>query len=234
MSRGARRTHRRFHMPTQNPEPAHCVTDLDLQLRLDHNPAYPRARPCHRRHIPVIPRSRAQSIITSGDMPQLRPDDTIASPKSGSTFMGTDHSKQQRPPSRSTTLPPPRAQQNATDALPTDKPQPSPSARPVDVPQSSLSETQTKQFYPSWQPDSGLPYGFPTSKFGRPPRLPLPIEEVYGPGSPIITLQDISSPVGKGDVNGLPRRTSVLSSTTVDDEDVGDKEALLGTDLYDG
>lgn len=137
--------------------------------------------------------------------------------------MGTDQSKQQRPPSRSTILPSPHAQQNAADA----KPQPSPSARPVDVPRSSLPGTQTKQFYPSGQPDSGLPCGLPTSKLCRPPRLPLPIEEVYGPGSPIITLQDISLPIGKNDVYGLARRASVLSSTTVDDEDVGDNEAFL-------
>lgn len=87
-------------------------------------------------------------------------------------------------------------------------------------------ERGASQFYPSGQPDSGSPYGLPPSDFSRPPRLPLPIEEVHTPGSPIITPQDIALPVGQADINGLPRRASVLSSTTVDDEDLGDNEAF--------
>jgi hypothetical protein len=87
-------------------------------------------------------------------------------------------------------------------------------------------DKDARQFYPAAQPDSGSPYGLPPSDFSRPPRLPLPIEEVHTPGSPIIAPQDISLPIGQGDINGLPRRASVLSSTTVDDEDLGDNEAF--------
>lgn len=98
----------------------------------------------------------------------------------------------------------------------------------MNVPQqhSTYSDKESDQRYPSGHADSGSPYGLPPSNFSRPPRLPLPIEEVHGPGSPIITPQDITSPIGQADINGLPRRASVLSSTTVDDEDVGDNEAF--------
>lgn len=136
--------------------------------------------------------------------------------------MGSESSKHQRPPSRTSTLPPP------THAQASHAPSPSPSTRPVDVPQVSPNPDKDalRQFYPAGQPDSGSPYGLPPSDFSRPPRLPLPIEEVHTPGSPIITPQDISLPIGQADINGLPRRASVLSSTTVDDEDLGDNEAF--------
>jgi hypothetical protein len=65
----------------------------------------------------------------------------------------------------------------------------------------------------------------PSSHFSRPPRLPLPIEEeVHTPGSPIISPTDLASPIDHGEVEGaLPRRTSMLSSTTADDDDLGDE-----------
>ena len=73
-------------------------------------------------------------------------------------------------------------------------------------------------------------YQLPTpSQFSRPPRLPLPIEqEVYTPGSPIISPADLVAPIEP--IEGepiLPRRSSVLSSTTVDDEDLGDDLTAL-------
>lgn len=99
----------------------------------------------------------------------------------------------------------------------------------MDVAQHSYPPRQTDRFYPSSQPASGFPYGRSPFNFCRPPRLPLPIEEVHVPGSPNITPQDISSAIGQNDVDGLPRRASVLSSTTGDDEDVGDNEAFSET-----
>jgi hypothetical protein len=57
----------------------------------------------------------------------------------------------------------------------------------------------------------------------RPPRLPLPIEEeVHTPGSPIIAPADIDAPVldiDPLDTDALPRHSSALSNTTIDDED---------------
>lgn len=57
----------------------------------------------------------------------------------------------------------------------------------------------------------------------RPPRLPLPIEEeVHSPGSPIVSAADIEDPIldiETLDSDGIPRRTSALSNTTIDEED---------------
>lgn len=165
--------------------------------------------------------TRARSITAQGSASRNRLDDAAASQRSDSSIMGSESSKHQRPPSRTSTLPPP------THAPASHAPSPSPSTRPVDVPQiSPNTDKDTRNFYPSGQPDSGSPYGLPPSDFSRPPRLPLPIEEVHTPGSPIITPHDISLPLGQADINGLPRRASVLSSTTVDDEDLGDNEAF--------
>ena len=58
------------------------------------------------------------------------------------------------------------------------------------------------------------------------PRLPLPIEEeVHTPGSPIISPTDLPvESLDHGEVEGsLPRRTSMLSSTTADDDDLGEE-----------
>jgi hypothetical protein len=164
--------------------------------------------------------TRARSITAAGSASRNRLDDSAASQRSDSSIMGSESSKHQRPPSRTSTVPTP------SHAPASHAPSPSPSTRPVDVPQISPNpEKDIRQFYPAAQPDSGSPYGLPPSDFSRPPRLPLPIEEVHTPGSPIITPQDIGLPVGQAGFNGLPRRASVLSSTTVDDEDLGDNEA---------
>jgi hypothetical protein len=65
-------------------------------------------------------------------------------------------------------------------------------------------------------------YFVPQPQFARAPRLPLPIEEeVHTPGSPIISPADLA-PVDI-EVEGLPRRASVLSSTTADDDDLGEE-----------
>lgn len=59
----------------------------------------------------------------------------------------------------------------------------------------------------------------------KPPRLPLPIEEeVHTPGSPIIAPADVGIDATPLDIEhaeheGLPRRTSALSNTTIDEED---------------
>lgn len=78
------------------------------------------------------------------------------------------------------------------------------------------------QFEPSGPPRD--PDYIPHSNLNFPPRLPLPIEEeVHKPGSPI-TPSGFSSALHEEDV-GVPlvRQGSGLSSTTVDDDDVGDE-----------
>lgn len=72
----------------------------------------------------------------------------------------------------------------------------------------------------------------PPSQINRPPRLPLPIgEEVYTPGSPIISPADITSALIQDPLEaGLPRRSSILSSTTADDEENLDDLQSFGLD----
>lgn len=98
-----------------------------------------------------------------------------------------------------------------------------------DPPSSSPQQLQPLQQQPQSPPREEQPmpfdaesYSMNTSALSRPPRLPLPIEEEdHTPGSPIISPADVSGPVGPIEplVAGLPRRSSVLSSTTLDDED---------------
>ena len=97
---------------------------------------------------------------------------------------------------------------------------------PVRVPQGAESRRQKgpdSQFEPSGPPRD--PDYIPHSNLNFPPRLPLPIEEeLHTPGSPIITPADLSSALHYEDVEGaLPRQTSVVSNTTVDDDDLGDE-----------
>ena len=65
------------------------------------------------------------------------------------------------------------------------------------------------------------------AKLQRPPRLPLPIAEAdHAPGSPLlapIAGDDKDVSVFDDDVIGLPRKTSMLSSTTVDEDELGDE-----------
>ena len=95
---------------------------------------------------------------------------------------------------------------------------------PVQVP--SIAQGRRRKG-PSIKP-SGPPRDsnyVPPSQLNIPPRLPLPIEEeIHTPGSPIITSADLSSALDGDELDGtLPRRTSVLSSTTLDDDELGDE-----------
>jgi hypothetical protein len=62
------------------------------------------------------------------------------------------------------------------------------------------------------------------SFIGRPPRMPLPIEEeVHTPGSPITAPEDAGDPIESLDLSGgdsdIARKSSNLSTTTVDEDD---------------
>jgi len=104
---------------------------------------------------------------------------------------------------------------------------PSPQTRPVAVPAGPRDETQTRTEAASIEPAdaSHNDYIVPSSHYNRPPRLPLPIEqEILTPGSPIISPADVASPLDRGEPDGtLPRRSSILSSTTADEDDLGDE-----------
>lgn len=126
--------------------------------------------------------------------------------------MGNSESKQ-RPPSRSNTLPPPA----------TEKPAPSPSSQPVDVPQPPPPQDGGNDLTP---PINSPSYGGPAD-FSRPPRLPLPIEGDPEPPSPIMTPHEATTPMEQLDEDELvTRRASMLSSTTLDDDEVADIETF--------
>ena len=99
-------------------------------------------------------------------------------------------------------------------------------SNPVTVPRNIDSRRQRgpdSQFEPSGPPrDTNH---MPPSNLHPPPRLPLPIEkEAYTPGSPIISPADFSTALQEYNADGvLPRRTSILSSTTVDEDDIDDE-----------
>lgn len=92
---------------------------------------------------------------------------------------------------------------------------------PVQVPRPDQRRQKgpDTQFEPSGPPRD--PNWIPPSNLNFPPRLPLPIEEeLHTPGSPIITGAGESSALNEDDIEGvIPRQTSVVSSTTLDDEE---------------
>ena len=145
---------------------------------------------------PASSHSRARSITTSA--PKARADQSTSSHRSSP--MGNEQSRH-RPPSRSSTLPPHS----------TEKPAPSPSSQPVDVPHPAHHDGFDEA------PSIGsTQYGLPASEFSRPPRLPLPIDRDPEPTSPIVSPQDATQPEEQ---DMMPRRSSMLSSTTLDDDD---------------
>ncbi|KAM3417351.1 hypothetical protein BST61_g5602 [Cercospora zeina] len=161
--------------------------------------------------------------------------------------MGQAESKQ-RPPSRSNTLPirassprpptPPSQEPPAEPAPVAHAPEPTES-QPVDVPVPAANHGGGEDAVPDDYIPTGYsasPYGLPPAHYSRPPRLPLPIEEeVHTPGSPIITPQDITA-IKDDDIEegAIPRIASVRSSTTVDDDDVGDNDAFDTSGLNNG
>lgn len=200
-----------------------------------------------------ISRGRAQTLGTSDKESSLasqlraaqdhyRPAATTTTPIHD--IMGNEQSSQKAAkdkgrhhhhmsPASTTTTPtvsPPQPQ--ATTTLPAPVPvqqqqplrAPSPTL-PVDVPALPREDVQDGGASSIDPADASQDYLIPSSQFSRPPRLPLPIEEeVHTPGSPIISPEEIWSPVHETDAEGmLPRRSSTLSTTTADDEDLGDE-----------
>ena len=102
-----------------------------------------------------------------------------------------------------------------------------PKATPVKVPRGSDPRRQRgpdSQFEPSGPPRD--PNFIPHSNLNFPPRLPLPIEEeLHTPGSPILTGQGgLTSALHQDDVDGaLPRQSSAISNTTIEDDELGNE-----------
>jgi hypothetical protein len=99
-------------------------------------------------------------------------------------------------------------------------------SKPVNVPIPSSNNndpTSLRSYSHSIEPSGPPAIQDMSYHITRPPRLPLPIEEeVHTPGSPIIAAADIEDPaldIDTLDSDGLTRRTSALSNTTIDEED---------------
>ncbi|TVY92865.1 5'-AMP-activated protein kinase subunit beta [Lachnellula willkommii] len=119
----------------------------------------------------------------------------------------------------------PESRQSREEPRPDFRDEPS---KPVDVPLPPInteSSSASRSYSQSIEPSGPLATQDMSYHLTRPPRLPLPIEEeVHTPGSPIIAPTDIEpAPVldletlDGSDV--LPRRSSALSNTTIDEED---------------
>lgn len=128
-------------------------------------------------------------------------------------------------PSESKPLPVPASKDKpAPDAEPT---------RPVDVPNTTrdtagaTAQEPTSPVSPLDASEAGIHAQGSISDMsfiGRPPRMPLPIEEeVHTPGSPITAPADVGEPVESLDLSGgdgdIARKSSNLSTTTVDEDD---------------
>lgn len=97
---------------------------------------------------------------------------------------------------------------------------------PVKVPRGSDPRRQRgpdSQFESSGPPRD--PNFIPVSNLNFPPRMPLPIEEEFhAPYSPTIAAQEFSSSLHEEDFDGaIPRQSSVISSTTLEEEELGNE-----------
>ncbi|CAI6333512.1 unnamed protein product [Periconia digitata] len=186
------------------------------------------------------PRSRARSHTTSSTTAvvahhlRAAAHDSLKSP-SFEDKMGNEQSRQKAHPSTADkSHAHPQSSQPHPTSLTPPKPKPaeerdirapSPQTRPVDVPAAPREEVTASRTdaASSLEPADASQEGFivPSSHYSRPPRLPLPIEEeTHTPGSPIIAPIDLTSPIDHGEIEGaLPRRSSMLSSTTIDDDE---------------
>ena len=99
-------------------------------------------------------------------------------------------------------------------------------ATPVKVPRGADPRRQRgpdSQFESSGP--SKDPNFVPHSNLNFPPRMPLPIEEEFhAPYSPTIAAQEFSSSLHEEDFDGaIPRQSSVISNTTLEEEELGNE-----------
>ncbi|KAF6845376.1 snf1 kinase complex beta-subunit [Colletotrichum musicola] len=100
-------------------------------------------------------------------------------------------------------------------------------SKPVDVPSAPTESSSLRSHYSAHMAEPALVSNNSVNDMSyitRPPRLPLPIEEeIHTPGSPIIAPADNGeasvTEVETLDSDGMTRKSSALSTTTVDEED---------------
>ncbi|KAL0944114.1 snf1 kinase complex beta-subunit [Colletotrichum truncatum] len=100
-------------------------------------------------------------------------------------------------------------------------------SKPVDVPSAPTESSSLRSHYSAHMVEPPLVSNNSVNDMSyitRPPRLPLPIEEeIHTPGSPIIAPADAGevavADVENLDSDGMTRKSSALSTNTVDEED---------------
>ncbi|KAJ5061430.1 5'-AMP-activated protein kinase beta subunit, interation domain-containing protein [Bipolaris maydis] len=154
--------------------------------------------------------------------PRDAPSITTTPPQAAITQQQQQQQQQEQPQPQQPPPPPPPQEQPPQDQHQQPPREPSPTP-PVDVPAPPREDADTVSLIDP--ADASQDYLIPPSQFSRPPRMPLPIEEeVHTPGSPIISPEEIWSPIHENEAEGmLPRRSSMLSTTTADDEDLGEE-----------
>lgn len=194
------------HVPTSPVANHSSSSSTSNSLRKD-----PKPQPSHRSHnvntsAPNRSAHRDNQSHSANSSPSQRhrPDDT----------MGNDQSRQQALDSRK------KEKEKEKEKTKHGK------ATPMKVPRGSDPRRQRgpdSQFEPSGPPRD--PNYVPHSNLNFPPRLPLPIEEeVHAPGSPVLAPQGLSSSLDGSDIDGhIPRPSSVVSSTTIEDDAAGDE-----------
>lgn len=98
-------------------------------------------------------------------------------------------------------------------------------SKPVDVPVSAtnIENATSRNYMTSIEASESATLHGMSYNIIRPPRLPLPIEEeVHTPGSPMISPTGLELPIFDAELpenESLPRRSSNLSNSTIDEDD---------------
>lgn len=185
--------------------------------------------PKRRESVPALPHGRASAVPPSASLESAQGHSSSRTPHAvskGHTHSHSRHRSQTTVTSQSKSYDEKDGSNDRGGKVPPQE------AHPVQVPTHPVPTAPNIQRSAAGQPrdspTSPSSYHIPNSQFSRPPRLPLPIEkEDFAPGSPIISPADLPGPLGKEPLpeDGtaqLERKGSVLSSTTVDEDEVID------------
>jgi hypothetical protein len=157
-----------------------------------------------------------QSLAQAQGSTISRPKSLTSSIAGGPTLTGSSPSSS----SNSSAVVPPKLAESRH--IPRDEP-----SKPVDVPLSHTESSSLRSQYGAHVVEAPLVSHSSLTDMSyltRPPRLPLPIEEeVHTPGSPILAPAEIADVLEQDvealDSDGMTRKSSALSSTSLDEED---------------
>lgn len=170
-------------------------------------------------------RGRSQTISTTGQVANTLRAAQDNFKSTSQEKMGNDQSRPKAQSHFQDTPPKPKPLPTPAREKFPEKPLPSPATRPLPVPAAPREDNSPHSPDASSIEPADASFVVPSSHYSRPPRLPLPIEEEpVGPGSPIIPAADLTSHINVDDIEGaLPRRSSMLSDRTAEDDDLADE-----------